>query len=762
MMDRRRTKTVVSRLLRQSILELCKASVPQDQGVEVDGIVCISIGDDDDQIVVKVHEQMGVMRPGGQVSSSQSNGRKLTSSPIRDGESLVEYQRKRQNLHSITSAASAKRLRMKTPVMLEPDDKVESSGMSVPLQSPDGGDPINTSPLWQGDMQLLTAIKTEIPSDDEPSDGENSGAQAAQNKSQVSSQMAKYLGSASLDTGVFRDLECEHCKLLLPTFEELKAHNDREHQTSTCGYCWRSFQDFTNYQQHLKSHRRMRVGSRSKTTHKDMAIKRKKCGVCSMAVKSYSSIIEHLRIAHQYEKCLTCITCDEYFPNRQTFVEHRKRSHTDVQQCRCENCEIYLTYVEFKHHEKECFGFDVVDPDRVKRPIHPRLNKSHQEEADSGQLIMETDRNAETMEAVELTSHHADGRELQLNADNVLCQILQSDHSILEQTKALVTVKTKEPECSKVIVKSTDDGGSVCSQSETSSNQLTEPLEIVPNHDEDDDDEDGESDNDESETSLGDGNDFMSVLATPNLSALLSGSSAAVSLLDQSYPRTPIPEKSNAVACQGPYRCQTCFFVIEQFEDFERHCFEMHCRYVCTYCAQTFANRRNLQRHIRRHIGDMPYRCDECGERFYRDDNLRRHKLKHMTSVRFVCSYCSIPCDNKNKLTSHLIGGHAIDVLKVTEQEIMKHVILKDDPLPVGEHSVNVFKVTEQDIAPSENQSKLLAQLVGGHAIDVLQVTEQDVMQHVVLKDNPIPVSEHSEDEAATEVCTIDLESSPE
>jgi hypothetical protein len=324
---------------------------------------------------------------------------------------------------------------------------------------------------------------------------------------------------------------------------------------------------------------------------------------------------------------------------------------------------------------------------------------------------METDRSAETMEATEVTMQQVDNSELQLNAENVLSQILQSEHSLLEQTNALVTVKTKEPECSKVIMKGNEEVSN-CSQSENSSIHLPGPLEIVPDHEEDDyeDEEDGDTDNDESEASLGDGNDFMSVLSTPNLSALLSGNSAVTGLLDQSYPRTAILEKSNAVACLGPYRCQTCFYVIDQFEDFERHCFEMHCRYVCTYCAQTFANRRNLQRHIRRHVGDMPYVCDECGQRFYRDDNLRRHKLKHMTSVRFVCSYCSVPCDNKNKLTSHLIGGHAIDVLKVTEQEIMKHVILKDDPIPA----------------------------VAGHSVDVFKVTEQDVMKQIILQDDPV------------------------
>ncbi|KAK2170247.1 hypothetical protein NP493_1156g02048 [Ridgeia piscesae] len=55
----RQQRDIVSNLLRQSILDLCRANVCQDRGLEIDGILCVTFGDDsDDQIVVKVHEKI--------------------------------------------------------------------------------------------------------------------------------------------------------------------------------------------------------------------------------------------------------------------------------------------------------------------------------------------------------------------------------------------------------------------------------------------------------------------------------------------------------------------------------------------------------------------------------------------------------------------------------------------------------------------------------------------------------------------------------
>jgi len=48
----------ISNLLQKSLLKLCSESVPFTDSLEVDGIICLSMGNGNGQIVVKVHETL--------------------------------------------------------------------------------------------------------------------------------------------------------------------------------------------------------------------------------------------------------------------------------------------------------------------------------------------------------------------------------------------------------------------------------------------------------------------------------------------------------------------------------------------------------------------------------------------------------------------------------------------------------------------------------------------------------------------------------
>ena len=51
-------RDLVERLLRQSILTLCRETISYQHSLEVDGIVCITPENENQQIVIKVHEQI--------------------------------------------------------------------------------------------------------------------------------------------------------------------------------------------------------------------------------------------------------------------------------------------------------------------------------------------------------------------------------------------------------------------------------------------------------------------------------------------------------------------------------------------------------------------------------------------------------------------------------------------------------------------------------------------------------------------------------
>ena len=78
----------------------------------------------------------------------------------------------------------------------------------------------------------------------------------------------------------------------------------------------------------------------------------------------------------------------------------------------------------------------------------------------------------------------------------------------------------------------------------------------------------------------------------------------------------------------GPQTCSICELVSDSFQDLENHCMLEHNRSPCMFCAKTFAQKANRDRHICLHTGDKPYACPECGEKFARGDKLKNHRIR--------------------------------------------------------------------------------------------------------------------------------------
>ncbi|PAA86165.1 hypothetical protein BOX15_Mlig001153g3 [Macrostomum lignano] len=97
-------------------------------------------------------------------------------------------------------------------------------------------------------------------------------------------------------------------------------------------------------------------------------------------------------------------------------------------------------------------------------------------------------------------------------------------------------------------------------------------------------------------------------------------------------PPQPQPQKPAAprqVRSRRPgnrtFPCNQCGIVFQSLAGLSKHTFTTHKVYKCTFCAASFTQRSNLQRHSLKHVGFKPFECRCCRKSYYRKDHLVRH-----------------------------------------------------------------------------------------------------------------------------------------
>jgi hypothetical protein len=70
-------------------------------------------------------------------------------------------------------------------------------------------------------------------------------------------------------------------------------------------------------------------------------------------------------------------------------------------------------------------------------------------------------------------------------------------------------------------------------------------------------------------------------------------------------------------------------------------------------CEKSFRDRSELNRHSRRHTGDLPYKCPTCGKGFLRRERYITHVRIHTGEKPFVCGVCSRGYRDKRELRKH-------------------------------------------------------------------------------------------------------------
>jgi len=73
------------------------------------------------------------------------------------------------------------------------------------------------------------------------------------------------------------------------------------------------------------------------------------------------------------------------------------------------------------------------------------------------------------------------------------------------------------------------------------------------------------------------------------------------------------------------YSCDICRAPIAGAAAFEIHCRSEHRRTPCVYCGKTFSQKGNMERHQRQHTGERPFACPHCSCSYTRKETLKVH-----------------------------------------------------------------------------------------------------------------------------------------
>ena len=82
-------------------------------------------------------------------------------------------------------------------------------------------------------------------------------------------------------------------------------------------------------------------------------------------------------------------------------------------------------------------------------------------------------------------------------------------------------------------------------------------------------------------------------------------------------------------------------------------------QFKCDQCLKCFTLKANLQRHIKNHSGEKPFKCEICGKGFFHHYTLIQHKKTTHEGIKpYKCDLCGRQFADRGNLHVHISEIH--------------------------------------------------------------------------------------------------------
>lgn len=109
------------------------------------------------------------------------------------------------------------------------------------------------------------------------------------------------------------------------------------------------------------------------------------------------------------------------------------------------------------------------------------------------------------------------------------------------------------------------------------------------------------------------------------------------------------------------FQCNICGFKFFEQSKLKSH-LEIHkpvtereLPYKCSICMKQFHNRTGWTEHMNTHTGKKPHKCSICGAEFAHSSALKRHEASHEPNHPVKCDFCAKKFRYPDKLKAHMI-----------------------------------------------------------------------------------------------------------